>query len=110
MEALFWMLVAHGLADYPLQGDWLSKAKNHTQNLVGEVIWPHALAFHCLIHSGAVMIVTGVWWLAAAEFCAHAITDYLKCAGRLTYNQDQYVHIGCKVLWAVPVAATQGGE
>ena len=34
MEALVWMLIGHAVADYPLQGDWLSKAKNPTLALV----------------------------------------------------------------------------
>lgn len=28
------LCACHALADYPLQGDWLSKAKNHRLNLV----------------------------------------------------------------------------
>jgi len=98
--ALAWMLIGHAVADYPLQGDWIAKAKNHTLSLVpGEVIWPGVLACHAAIHAGAVMLATGSWLLASFEFVAHAVIDYTKCAGRLTYNQDQALHVLCKLAW-----------
>lgn len=100
MGALFWMLVGHAVADYPLQGDWLSKAKNQKLDLVpGERIWPHALACHALIHAGAVQIATGSALLAGLELVAHAAIDFAKCAGRLNYNQDQALHVACKFVW-----------
>lgn len=102
MDPFLWMLIGHALADYPLQGDWLSKAKNHTLPLVpGEAIWPSALICHAAIHAGAVKLATGSWALAGCEFVAHAVIDHAKCAGKLTYNQDQTLHAACKVAWAV---------
>lgn len=101
VEALVYMLIAHALCDYPLQGDWLSKAKNHKLDLVpGETIWPLALASHAAIHAGAVKLVTGSWLLAAIEFIAHANIDHSKCDGDLTYNEDQLMHIGSKLCLA----------
>ncbi|GJD59295.1 DUF3307 domain-containing protein [Methylobacterium dankookense] len=100
MDSLLWMLVGHALADYPLQGDWLSKAKNHTLSLIpGEAIWPGALASHAAIHAGAVKLSTGSWVLAGCEFIAHAIIDRTKCSGRLSYNVDQGLHVICKLAW-----------
>lgn len=100
MSALIYMLAAHALCDYPLQGDWLSKAKNPTLTLVpGETIWPLALASHALIQAVAVQLITGSWLLGTAEFIVHFITDYSKCKGRFGYNVDQLIHIGCKVVW-----------
>jgi hypothetical protein len=101
MESLFWMLIGHAVADYPLQGDWLSKAKNPTLTLVpGETIWPMALLSHAAIHAGAVKFATGSWALAACEFVAHTLIDYSKCRGLIGYNQDQVAHVICKVCWA----------
>jgi len=101
MDALLWMLIGHAVADYPLQGDWLSKAKNPTLNLVaGQTIWPLALMSHAAIHAGAVKLATGSWVLAAAEFSAHTFIDFVKCRGIISYNQDQAAHIGCKLCWA----------
>jgi putative copper export protein len=100
LAPLAWMLIGHALADYPLQGDWLSKAKNQTLSLVpGEVIWPGALACHAAIHAGAVMLATGSWLLAGLEFVAHALIDLTKCSGRLSYNMDQAMHVLCKLVW-----------
>jgi hypothetical protein len=98
---LFWMLVGHAIADYPLQGDWLSKAKNHTLELVpGEAIWPLALSCHTLIHAGAVILATGSYIVGAIELFLHWQIDYAKCSGRLTYNQDQLLHVLCKCVYA----------
>ncbi len=100
MEILILMLVAHGVADYPLQGDWLSKAKNHKMDLVGETIWPMALGQHAAVHAGAVYLITQSWLLASLEFISHAIIDYSKCDGRIGYNTDQILHVFCKIVWA----------
>ena len=94
------MLAAHFVCDYPLQGDWLSKAKNHKVDLVGERIWPMALVGHAAIHAAAVFAITGSMPLALAELAVHTITDYAKCDGRIGYNTDQSIHIISKVLWA----------
>lgn len=102
LETLAWLLIGHALADYPLQGDWLAKAKNHRLELVpGECIWPGTLACHSAIHAGAVWLITGVWWLAAAEFVAHTVIDWAKSDGRISYNTDQALHVGCKVVWVL---------
>jgi hypothetical protein len=48
IQLSFLMCVAHFLCDYPLQGDWLAKAKNPMLTPVeGESIWKGAMAGHC---------------------------------------------------------------
>lgn len=102
IELLLWMWIAHALCDYPLQGDWLSNAKNPTLALLpGERIWPLALLSHAGIHAGAVQIITGSWLLAGCEFFAHGWIDYGKCRGFVGYNVDQALHLACKVLWLI---------
>lgn len=99
-EPFFLMLILHALLDYPLQGDWLSKAKNHTLQLIpGETIWPGALASHAAIHAGGVWLATDLWLLAGFEFVAHSVIDYTKCSGHIDYNTDQFLHIACKLVW-----------
>lgn len=95
---MFWLLAGHALADYPLQGDFLAKAKNHTTD-IGRELWPWALPAHGLIHGGIVLLITGSLWLAIAETLAHCVIDRLKCSGSITFGQDQALHIGCKVIW-----------
>jgi hypothetical protein len=99
---LFLLLVGHALADYPLQGDFLAQAKNRN-TAIGKVFWPHALAAHSVIHGGFVLLLTGSLWLALTEVFVHAITDWLKCEGQLSLNQDQAVHVACKVIYAAAV-------
>jgi hypothetical protein len=98
------LLVGHAICDYPLQGEFLAKAKNASAPIPG-VPWWQALAAHALIHAGAVAAITGLWWLGLAEFLVHAVTDDAKCRGRLTFNQDQAIHAACKVLWVFAVIA-----
>lgn len=98
------MVAAHALADYPLQGDFLAKAKNHTAPIPG-VPWYQALTAHSAIHAGAVGVITGSLWLGLAEFVLHAATDYAKCDGRISFNTDQAIHIACKALWAALIIA-----
>lgn len=107
LEPLALMLIGHAVADYPLQGDWLSRAKNPTLVLVpDETIWPGALASHAGIHDGAVWLATGSWALAAAELVAHAGIDLAKCRGRFGYNVDQSLHVACKIAWWLALLAT----
>jgi hypothetical protein len=96
---MFLVLVAvHALCDYPLQGDFLARAKNRGAPMPG-VPWWQAMSAHAAIHGGSVALITGSIWLGLAEFCAHFIIDDLKCSGRISFNKDQAAHIGCKMAW-----------
>lgn len=97
-EQLFALIGAHALCDYPLQGDFLAKAKNRQSPIAG-VPWYHGLGAHALIHGAAVAAVTRSPALGIAETVVHAVTDDLKCAGRIGYNTDQAIHVACKLLW-----------
>ena len=51
---LLWLLLCgHALCDYPLQGDFLARGKNHTDPIPG-IPWVHCLVAHALIHGGMV--------------------------------------------------------
>lgn len=92
------LLTAHALADYPLQGDFLSKAKNRTAPIPG-VPWQQALGAHVVIQAGLVALITGIWWLFVAEAVIHWLTDDAKCRGRISFNIDQAVHVACRFAW-----------
>lgn len=96
VEMMLVLLAVHAVCDYPLQGDFLAKAKNHKTPIPG-VPWSTALSSHALIHGGGVWLVTGSWILLVVEFVAHTLIDFAKSDGRLTFNQDQSLHIACKV-------------
>jgi hypothetical protein len=96
---LFWMVVGHALADYPLQGEFLAIAKNPDTE-IGRVFWPHALFAHSMIHAGFVALITGSIVLGLAEAVVHALTDLAKCAGKIGIHTDQLIHFVCKFVWA----------
>jgi len=103
IEMLFILLSAHALCDYPLQGDFLAKAKNSNDKdivkFMGEGFWVHALVSHSLIHGGAVALVTGSVALGVAETICHALIDHGKCQNKFNIHVDQALHVACKVLW-----------
>jgi hypothetical protein len=102
MITLFWLLVGHAVCDYPWQGDFLARGKNHRQPLDG-IPWQWCLVWHSLIHGGAVAYVTGSVQLGLIEYSVHCLIDYLKCDGRTSFNTDQWLHVACKVVWALVI-------
>lgn len=100
IELFALLLFAHLLFDYPLQGDWLARAKNRSDP-IPHVPWYQAMFAHTAMHGMAVWIITGIPLLGLAEMAIHWITDDLKLQGELTFNQDQAIHIVCKAVWAV---------
>lgn len=100
LSKILLLFAGHALCDYPLQGDFLARGKNRFVPLPG-VPWFQCLFAHALIHSGMVYLVTRNLTFALLEFAIHFVTDYTKCAGKLTFNQDQAIHYACKIAWAV---------
>lgn len=128
MTVLFWLLVGHAVADYPLQGDFLARGKNHRAPLPG-VPWWICLVNHAAMHAGMVALVTGSIALGLVEFVLHCVIDYAKCDGlfdrsaywdvavwgdaiaaekeasdREAFTIDQALHVVCKVGFAIAVA------
>ena len=94
MAEIFALLIAaHFVCDYPLQGDFLTTAKQK-----GPLRLWHLFG-HASIHGGAVLLVTGSLALAVAETLAHTAIDEAKTRGVTTFAQDQSLHVICKVLW-----------
>lgn len=98
-QLLILLLVGHALADYPLQGDFLARGKNQNNPIAG-IPWWQCLTAHSVIHAGFVTLITNSLTLGAVEFLLHWMIDYLKSDNQLTFNEDQFLHVGCKVLWA----------
>jgi len=96
---LFLLTVGHFLCDYPLQGDFLARGKNHVNPIPG-VPWYQCLTAHAGIHSGMVYLITGSLFLGLLEFVLHFGIDYTKCSGKISYNTDQFLHFLCKILIA----------
>lgn len=92
----FLLLFGHCLGDFPLQGDYLSRTKNHLSN--PPFIWIISLFAHCMIHAGIVFLLTGQIHLAALMLITHAGIDLLKSNGDLGegsrgYATDQIMHV-----------------
>lgn len=98
MIEFFWLLVGHSLADYPLQGQYLSDSKRPRRT---GLKWWIALTWHSLIHAGFVAGLTGSPTLGILEFASHWLIDYAKCRDAFDDTVDQVLHVGCKGLWAV---------
>lgn len=97
LTALY-LLAAHWVADYPLQGDFLAQAKQK-----GPLRAYHLIA-HAGVHGGAVAFVTGSVWLGLAEWVAHTVIDELKVRGKTSFAVDQALHIACKGAWLALIA------
>lgn len=89
------LLGAHWVCDYPLQGDFLAKAK-----FDGPLRFYHLIA-HAGIHGAAVALVTGNVWLGLCEWAAHTVIDELKVMGKTSFAIDQALHILCKAIWII---------
>lgn len=102
-EILFLLMIGHAFCDYAFQNDFVAQAKNHTTAL-GKMYWKWVLPSHGLMHALPVYLITQSFALGLFELVAHCVIDYLKCAGKLTFNQDQLLHLGCKVLYVAALA------
>lgn len=92
------MIAAHFLFDFPLQGQYLSDAKNHKAPIPG-VPWQWALFGHSVMHGAAVWWITGYWFIGVAEICIHAIVDHQRCAKNISFMSDQLLHVISKIAW-----------
>ncbi|SCW95341.1 DUF3307 domain-containing protein [Ancylobacter rudongensis] len=96
---LLTLLAAHWICDYPLQGEFLARAKAE-----GPLRVYHLIA-HAGIHAGAVALITGSLALSLMELVLHTMIDQLKIAGRYSFARDQFMHIICKVIYVAILAA-----
>jgi hypothetical protein len=97
MNLLLLLLAGHAVCDYPLQGDFLARGKNHMDPIPG-IPWWQCLAAHSMIHAGMVTLLTD-WHFGVMEFALHFLIDHNKCRGKFGFNTDQALHVGCKLLW-----------
>lgn len=92
----FMLLFVHFLADFPLQGDFLAKAKDPRNNPFE--IWFIALFAHSMIHAGFVFLLTESLGLALLMFVTHYAIDMFKCKGKMgegsmAFAIDQSYHM-----------------
>lgn len=103
---LWWMTCLHFLFDYALQTDFIARGKNPKAPIPG-IPWPWVLAAHAGMQGFGVTLATGSTLLGVFELAVHWATDYAKCSGwfgpdpERAFDIDQWIHLGCKLLWAV---------
>lgn len=104
----FALVIGHAIADFPLQGPFLAAAKNRHIRMPdpeGEPfppnLWVYALTAHSLIHAAPVWLVTGSAVFALAEVVLHWLIDWAKCEGWTRFAHDQFLHVACKLIYAV---------
>lgn len=99
--ALFFAFaIAHALADYPLQGDYLARMKCRDQ-ASNFWEWFCALTAHSLVQAGGVWIVSGSVVLGFSELLLHWLIDLGKGEGKFGYATDQFLHLACKVAYVI---------
>ena len=104
---LFAFTIGHAFADFPLQGDFLSRGKNRNAppppladgKACPANLWVYLMSAHCLIHAGFVWIIGGYAILAVVEFILHWLIDVVKCEGHTSFATDQWLHILTKVAY-----------
>jgi hypothetical protein len=115
---LFFLIAGHALMDFALQGDAIAICKCRKANhpLQKAVPWYYWLTAHALLHGlcvGVVLQWAGFDKLTAAYFglaetIVHWAIDVLKCEGYTNIHQDQFLHIVCKVAWAILLVSGVG--
>lgn len=106
----FLLVVSHAVADFVLQNETMVAGKNRNHkihSLKGENFpaWYYWLPAHGLVHGGLVFLVTNNLYLGLIETALHSLLDFLKCEGKLTFHQDQALHILCKVAYCIFLGA-----
>ncbi len=104
MEILFWLLVAHFIADYPLQSPEMGKYKNKRNQpsppdskAKPVRVWFAYLSAHAFVHAGLSGLVVG-WQFGLLIGVLHWLQDYFKCEIQYSPNTDQLIHIAILVM------------
>jgi hypothetical protein len=104
MQALFLFVVAHAVCDFVLQGEVMGSSKSRRSGAASGrgpdfPPWYYWLGAHALTHGGAAFLVSGSWPLGVAETLLHAAIDHMKCEERISFHQDQALHLLCKLAY-----------
>ena len=106
LQTLFWLLVAHTIADYPLQTPEMGKYKNKRnqptppdEKAKPVSVWVAYLTAHAITHAGLAALVVGFPLGLLLGVC-HWTQDYLKCKIQYSPNLDQIIHIVVLVVFA----------
>lgn len=104
LKTIFWLLVAHFIADYSLQSPEMGKYKNKRNQSIPPdskakpvSVWIACMTAHAFVHAGLSALVVG-FPLGLLIGIIHWIQDYLKCKIQYSPNLDQIIHIGILIV------------
>ncbi len=115
MIMLLKLLMAHAIGDFAIRTEAMSKGKSRHykadyakylpsgQKVVQ--VWFYYLTAHALVNSAAVWLATDDVRVALLELVLHWVIDFAKCEGWFNPHVDQFLHILCKVVYAVMLGA-----
>jgi len=105
---IFALLIGHAIADFPLQGQFLSTGKVRGDGLEKKTgakwprnIWIYFLSMHSLMHAGVVWCITEDIRFGLVELFLHWVIDFAKGENVTNFYVDQWLHISCKVAYAL---------
>jgi len=64
------------------------------------------MGYHGFFHGALVFMVTGNWLFLLIEWVSHATIDWYKCKGRISFMEDQALHLLLKVVYAASFLIT----
>lgn len=96
---LFLLIAFHFVCDYSLQSDFIAVGKNPANPQTNGVPWYWIMTSHAFVHGAAVAILTQSVLLGLAEVVIHFVIDVGKCKKLINADQDQCLHLACKILW-----------
>lgn len=102
LNLLTLLVFTHFLCDFSLQNDYVAKAKDSNSPLGSNGIWVIVLSAHSAIHALPVFL-TGIYLFGLDRpagftmglfmFLTHFFIDRIKTCGKISYYQDQVLHI-----------------
>lgn len=101
LQLLLKLILAHYVSDFGLQSAAMVTGKGkHVPALPGGPGRFSWLTAHAAINAAGVYTATGCIRCTFVEFVLHTLIDYLKSEGKLSYGQDQWLHILCKLIYS----------
>ena len=95
------MISGHILGEFAFQPDAMFAGKDGSAKTVSRNIpWQYWMLGHSTIHGVLVGHITGSPLLGLLEVASHFLIDHYRTTDkRITFWQDQVLHVMCKVSW-----------
>jgi len=104
LNLLILLAMAHFVCDFTLQSDRMALEKVPGKDVT--LSWRWWITAHAGTHGLAVGLLTGIPLLGALEWGTHILIDWSKSKFRFSLAADQVLHLACKCLWVLLIAAS----